>query len=75
MEPGPAARYASFMQGEIERSRSKPPILRRAGAGVVLVVAAVIVIHLLLGLIMSVVYIALAVAVVAAVIWAAATLF
>jgi hypothetical protein len=62
------------MPGEIERTRSKPPIMRRAGAGVVLIVAGVIAIHLLLGLIMTVVYVALAVAVVAAVVWAVATI-
>lgn len=74
MAVGPS-RYAYLMPAEIERSRSKPPIVKRAAAGLVLVVAAVIAVHLLLGVIMAVVYVALIVAVIAAVVWAAATIF
>jgi uncharacterized membrane protein len=63
------------MARQIERARSKPPILRRVTAGLVLVVIAVLAVHLALGLIMTVFWIALIVAVVAAAVWAARTLF
>ncbi len=63
------------MARQIERTRSKPPILRRVTAGLVLIVVAALAVHLALGLIMTVFWIALIVAIVAAVIWAARTLF
>lgn len=63
------------MARQIERTRSKPPILRRMTAGLVLIVVAALAVHLALGLIMTVFWIALIVAIVAAVIWAARTLF
>ncbi len=73
--PGLPARYAYGVPREIEPTRSKPPILRRVGAGLVLVIAGFIAIHLLLGLVMTVVYVALAIAVVVAIVWAVGTLF
>jgi hypothetical protein len=59
------------MSGEIERKQSSGhPIVRKVAAGAVLVVAGVVVIHVFLGLIMTIVYVALAIAVIVAVVWA-----
>ena len=52
------------MAKQIERTRSKPPILRRAVYGLALVVVAVLAIHLALGLIMTVFWTVLIAAVV-----------
>jgi hypothetical protein len=60
---------------QIEQSRSKPPILKRAAAVLVLVAVAALAIHLAIGLIVTVFWIAAIVAVIAAVVWAAGTLF
>jgi hypothetical protein len=58
------------MQTDLERHRGGKPILRKAGAGLVLVLAAVIVIKVAIGLIASVFWIVVAVAAVVGVIWA-----
>ncbi len=58
------------MARDIEPMRSRPPILRRAVAGLVLVAAAALAIHLVIGLVMTVFWIVAIVAVIAAVLWA-----
>jgi hypothetical protein len=62
------------MSGEIERRRSHT-IVRKVAAGAVLIIAGVIAIHLLLGLVMTFVYVALAIALIVAVVWAVNALF
>ena len=62
------------MTVEVERSRSGPPVLRRVGAGLVLIVAAVLAIHFVIGLIMTVFWIVVAVAAIAGIIWALKTI-
>jgi uncharacterized membrane protein len=62
------------MRSDIEATRSKPPILRRAVAGLVLIAIAALAIHLVIGLVVTVFWIVLAVAAVAAVLWALNTL-
>jgi hypothetical protein len=62
------------MQTEIERSRARPPILKKAFAGLVLIAAAVLAIHLLIGLVMAVFWIVVVVAVAIAVLWALKTI-
>jgi hypothetical protein len=62
------------MQAQVERSRSRPPVLRRVGAGLVLIVAAALAVHFVIGLIMTVFWIIVAVAAVAAVLWAIKTI-
>jgi hypothetical protein len=62
------------MARQIEASRSRPPILKRAVAGLVLVAVAALVIHLAIGLVVAVFWIAAIVAVIGAVLWAANTL-
>ncbi|MGZ4298027.1 MAG: hypothetical protein ACXVVK_13360 [Solirubrobacteraceae bacterium] len=62
------------MNYQVEPSRSRPPVLRRVAAGLVLIVAAALAIHFLIGLIMTVFWIIAIAAVVVAVIWALRTI-
>lgn len=62
------------MNYQVEKSRSRPPILKRAAAGLVLIAAAALAIHFIIGLIMTVFWIAVVVAAVVAVLWAIKTL-
>ncbi len=63
------------MARQIEPSRSRPPILRRAVAVLILVAAAVLVFHFIAGLVVAVFWIVAVIAVIAAVVWAARELF
>jgi hypothetical protein len=63
------------MARQIEQSRSRPPIVRKAVAAVILVAAAYLVFHIILNLVMAVFWIVAVVAVIAAVVWAARELF
>ena len=62
------------MAKELEAHKSRPPIVRRAAAGLIIVAAAALAIHLVIGLIMTVFWIVLAVAAVVGVIWALRTI-
>jgi hypothetical protein len=62
------------MPDDLELSRSKPPILRRVGAGFVLVAAAALAVWLVIGVIKTIVFFALIVAAVVAIAWAVKTL-
>jgi hypothetical protein len=62
------------MNYQVEPSRSRPPVLKRAAAGLVLIVAAALAIHFIIGLIMTVFWIIAIAAVVVAVIWALRTI-
>jgi hypothetical protein len=61
------------MSRQIEPTRSRPPVLRRAVAGLVLIAVAALAVHLVVGLVVTVFWIVLVVAVVAAVLWALKT--
>jgi len=63
------------MARQIEPSRSRPPIMRRAVAALVLVAVGVLVFHFIVSLVMTVFWIVAIVAVIAAVVWAANELF
>jgi len=63
------------MSQHLERSRSRPPIVRRAAAGLVLLIVGVVVIDLAFHVLLTVAWIVAVVAVVAAVVWAIKTLF
>jgi hypothetical protein len=63
------------MANQIEPSRSNHPMARRAVAGLVLLVAAVLVIHIVVHLVLAVFWVVAVIAVIAAVIWAARELF
>jgi hypothetical protein len=58
------------MNRDLEAVRSRPPILRRAGAGLILIAAAALAIHFVIGLLMTIFWIIVAVAAVLAVVWA-----
>jgi uncharacterized membrane protein YccC len=63
------------MARQIESSRSRPPILRRAVAGLVLVAIGVLVFHFVVSLVITVFWIVAVIAVIVAVLWAVKELF
>jgi hypothetical protein len=62
------------MHSDIEESRARTPIVKRAGAGLVLIAAAALAIHVLFNLILTVFWIIVGVAAVLAVLWAVRTI-
>jgi len=62
------------MNSQLEPTRSRPPILKKAVAGLVLVAIAALVIHLVIGLVVAVFWVVVVVAVIAAVLWALKTI-
>jgi hypothetical protein len=62
------------MDTQLETQRSRPPILRRAGAGLVLILAAALAVKLVIGFVMAIFWTIVAVAVVVAILWAVKTL-
>jgi uncharacterized membrane protein YgaE (UPF0421/DUF939 family) len=62
------------MAGELEPTRSRPPIVRKAVAGVVLVAIAALAIHVIIGVVTAVFWVAVVVAAIVAVLWAVKTL-
>jgi hypothetical protein len=58
------------MNTDLEASRSRHPVVRRAFAGLVLIAVAALAIHFVIGLIMTVFWIVVVIAAVFAVIWA-----
>jgi hypothetical protein len=63
------------MQTELEARPARPPILRRAFAGLVLIGAAALGIFILIGIIKAIFWTAVVILVVVAVLWALKTLF
>jgi uncharacterized membrane protein YccC len=63
------------MARQIESSRSRPPILRRAVAALVLVAVGVLVFHFVVSLVITVFWIVAVIAVIVAVLWAVRELF
>ena len=72
--PGVRPRYASRMETNLEARPARPPIVRRAAAGVVLIVAAALAVKLVIGFVMAIFWTVVAIAVVVAIIWALKTL-
>lgn len=62
------------MDTQIEASRSKPPVLKRAVAGIVLVVAAALIIKLAIGFVMAIFWTVVVIAAIIAVLWALKTI-
>jgi hypothetical protein len=62
------------MPRDLEVQRARPPVLRRAVAGLVLVAVAALAVKLAIGMIMAVFWVVVAVAAVVAVLWALKTL-
>lgn len=63
------------MARQIESSRSKPPMMRRAVAALVLVAVGVLVFHFIFSLLIAVFWIVAVIAVIAAVLWAVNEIF
>jgi hypothetical protein len=72
--PGAGSATIRNMASDIEPTRSRPPILRKAVAGLVLIAVAALVIHLVIGLVVAVFWVVVVVAVIAAVLWALKTI-
>jgi hypothetical protein len=58
------------MNTQLEPTRSRPPVLRRAAAGAVLILAVVIAIKIVVGLVTAAFWTIVTIAVVVAVLWA-----
>jgi hypothetical protein len=69
-----APRYASAMQTQIEAHRGRPPVVRRAFAGLVLIVAVALAIKIVIGFVMAIFWTIVGVAIVLAILWALKTL-
>ncbi len=68
-------RYAVLMQTtQVEHRPARPPVLRRAFAGLVLIVAAALAFKLVVGFVMAIFWTVVTVAVVVAILWAIKTL-
>jgi hypothetical protein len=62
------------MRSDLEASRTRTPIVRKAAAGLVLVVAAALAIWIVVGIIKTILFVAVGLAVVVAVLWALKTI-
>jgi hypothetical protein len=62
------------MQNQLEARPSRSPVLKKVGAGLILVIAAALAIKLVVGLIMGIFWVIVAAAVVVAVLWAVKTI-
>jgi hypothetical protein len=62
------------MHTQLEASRSRPPVVKRAFAGVVLIVAAALAIKIVIGFVMAIFWTIAAVAAVIAILWALKTI-
>lgn len=62
------------MQNELEPTRSHTPVVRKAAAGLVLVIAAALAIKLVVGFVIAIFWVVVVVAVAAAVLWALKTI-
>ncbi len=62
------------MRSQLETHPARTPILRKAAAGLILVAAAALVIHLVIGLVMAIFWVAVVLAAVVGVLWALKTL-
>jgi hypothetical protein len=62
------------MAKELEPTRSRPPILRKAAAGLVLVAIAALAVHVIIGVVVAVFWVAVVVAAIVAVLWALKTI-
>jgi hypothetical protein len=62
------------MNGEIEPTRTKTPVVKKAVAGIVLVVIAALVLKALIGFVVAIFWVAVVIAIIGAVLWALKTL-
>ena len=62
------------MNGEIEPTRTRTPVVKKAVAGIVLVVIGALVLKAVIGFVIAIFWVAVVVAVIAAVLWALKTI-
>jgi hypothetical protein len=62
------------MQTDIETHRGRPPIVRKAAAGLVLIVVAALAVKIVIGFVMAIFWTVVVIAAVLAVLWAVKTL-
>jgi hypothetical protein len=62
------------MRTDVEAAQARPPVLRRAFAGLVLIIAAALAVKIVIGFVMAIFWTVVAVAAVIAVIWALKTI-
>jgi hypothetical protein len=62
------------MRTEVEATRSRSPVVRKAFAGLVLIVAAALAVKILIGYVMAIFWTVVVIAAVVAVIWAVKTI-
>ena len=62
------------MDSQIEPSRSRTPVVRKAAAGLVLIVVAALAVKILIGFVMAIFWTVVVIAAVLAVLWAVKTL-
>jgi hypothetical protein len=62
------------MQTDVEAHRSRTPVVRKAAAGLVLILAAALAVKIAIGFVMAIFWTVVVIAVVVAVLWAIKTL-
>ncbi len=62
------------MDSQVEAHRGRPPVLRKAAAGLVLIVIAALAVKIVIGFVMAIFWTVVVVAAVLAVLWAVKTL-
>lgn len=66
--------YALAMDSNIETHRGRPPVVRKAAAGLVLIIVAALAVKILIGFVMAIFWTVVVIAAVLAVLWAVKTL-
>jgi hypothetical protein len=62
------------MQTQVETHRGRPPVVRKAAAGIVLIVAVALILKLVIGFVIAIFWTVVVIAAVLAVIWAVKTI-
>jgi hypothetical protein len=62
------------MQSQVERTRARPPVVKKAVAGLVLIVVAALVIKIAIGFVMAIFWTVVVIAAIIAVLWALKTI-
>ncbi|MGN6870670.1 MAG: hypothetical protein ACTHMY_19940 [Solirubrobacteraceae bacterium] len=62
------------MQSQVEAHRGRPPVVRKAAAGLVLIVAVALILKMLIGFVIAIFWTVVVIAAVLAVVWAVKTL-
>jgi hypothetical protein len=62
------------MESNIETHRGRPPVVRKAAAGLVLIIVAALAVKILIGFVMAIFWTVVVIAAVLAVLWAVKTL-